>query len=170
MVEKDKIYEEKIKYNGIFDFKELYRVAYVWLTDQQYWVEERKYSEKIKPNGKEVEIMWIAKRKISDYFRFQLKVDWVILGMTTVEITDEDGNKLKVNKGALEIKVTAILEKDYENRWESNAMFKFMRGTYDRFVIRGRIEQHEDKIAEELGEYIAALKSFLAIEGRRIGA
>ncbi|PIU75648.1 hypothetical protein COS75_03250 [Candidatus Pacearchaeota archaeon CG06_land_8_20_14_3_00_35_12] len=170
MSEKDLIYEEKVKYAGIFDFKDVYQTAYTWLTDYQYWVEERTYSEKIKPNGKEVEIKWIAKRKISDYFRFFLKVDWHIVGMTTVEMTDESGNKIKMNKGQFEIKVSAYLEKDYENRWEGNAFGKFLRGTYDRFVIRSRIEQYEDKVAGELEEYVAALKSFFAIEGKRVGA
>jgi hypothetical protein len=169
MSEKDKIYEEKIKFTGIFDFKEVYRIAYTWLKDYQYWIEERQYSEKIKPEGKDVEVHWIARRKISDYFRFHFRVDWQIFRMVPVEITDENGNKLKMNKGQLEIKITAYLEKDYESRWESNAFAKFLRGVYDRYVIRSRIESYEDKVVAELEEMIAALKSFLEIEGKRMG-
>ena len=170
MVEYDKVYDEKVKFSGIFDFKELYRIAYNWLTDSEFWIEERKYAEKINPNGKEITIMWYARRKISDYFRFQFKIEWTILRMTSVEITDEDGNKLRMNKGDLELKITAIIEKDYENRWEANAFFKFIRGSYDRFVVRNRIEKYEDKIVEELIDYVATLKSFLNIEARRLGS
>jgi hypothetical protein len=164
MSEKDKVAEGKINHEGIFDYKDVYRFMYTWLTDFDYFVEEKTYTEKAKPEGKEVEIHWIARRKISDYFRFILKIDWNIFGMTTVEIM-KDNIKVKANKGRLEIKVTAFLEKDYENRWENTAFVRFLRGMYDRFIIRNRIEDYEDKIAEELDEIVAQTKGFLALEG-----
>jgi hypothetical protein len=164
MSEKDKVCDGKVKHEGIFDYKEVYRFLYTWLLDFEYFIEEKNYVEKTKPEGREVEIHWIARRKISDYFRFVLKVDWLILGMTNVEVM-KDNIKVKANKGSLEIKVTAFLEKDYENRWENTAFLRFLRGVYDRFIIRNRIEAYEDKIAEELDEFIAQTKAFLALEG-----
>jgi hypothetical protein len=164
MSEKDKICEGKVKHDGIFDYKDVYRFLYTWLTDFEYIMEERNYTEKIKPEGKEVEIHWIGKRKISDYFRFILKIDWLILGMTNVEIM-KDNIKVKANKGVLEIKVTGFLEKDWENRWENTAYMRFLRGIYDKFIIRGRIETYEDKLAEEMDEFVSQMKAFLALEG-----
>jgi len=164
MSEKDKICEGKIKHEGIFDFKEVYRFVYTWLTDFEYFIEEKGYVEKTKPDGKEIEVHWIARREISDYFRFILKIDWLILGMSNVEITKENV-KVKANKGSLEIKITAFLEKDYENKWESTAFVKFLRGAYDRFIIRNRIEDYMDKVAEELDEFVAQTKAFLTLEG-----
>lgn len=164
MSEKDKVCDGKVKHDGIFDYKEVYRFLYTWLLDYEYFIEEKNYVEKVKPEGKEVEIHWMARRKISDYFRFILKVDWLILGMTNVEVM-KDNIKVKANKGVLEIKVTAYLEKDYENRWENTAFFRFLRGVYDKFIIRNRIEAYEDKMAEELDEFVAQTKAFLALEG-----
>ncbi len=164
MVEKDKVFEGKVKQSGVFDFKEFYNFCYNWLVDQGYLVIEKTYSEKIGASGKDVEIKWNATRKVSDYFRFVLNVDWRILGMTRVEV-EKDGIKNKMDKGAPEIKVTAILEKDYEHRWENNPISKFLRGIYDRYIIRARIDQYEGKIFAEADEFIAQMKSFLAIEG-----
>lgn len=164
MSEKDKICEGKIKHDGIFDLKEVYRFLYTWLADFEYFIEEKSYTEKAKPEGKEVEIHWIARRKISDYFRFILKIDWLVLGMTSVEVV-RDNIKVKANKGSLEVKVTAYLEKDYENKWEKTSFLKFMRGVYDRFIVYGRIEDYQDKVAEELDELVAQTKAFLALEG-----
>lgn len=165
MVEKDKVFEGKIRQVGLFDFKEFYRFCYTWLVDEGYFLSEKKYSEKITATGKEVEIEWNALKKISDYFRFSLKVNWRILGMTSVEVED-NGKKIKMNKGDVEIKVSATLEKDYEHRWESYAFLKFLRGIYDRYIIRGRIDLYEDKIFSETDEFLAQAKSFLAIEGK----
>lgn len=166
MVEKDKVFEGKIKHTGIFDFKELYRFTYSWLVDENYFVTEKSYNEKITPTGKEIEIEWNAAKKISDYFKFALKVTWRVRDMVSVEV-EENGKKLKMDKAMLEIKVSAVLEKDYEHRWENNAFTKFLRGLYDRYIIRGRIEQYETKIFSEADEFIAQIKSFLAILGKR---
>jgi len=164
MVEKDNVFKGKIKHTGIFDFKELYRFCYSWLVDEGYWLTEKKYDEKITSNGKEVEIEWLALRKISDYFRFSLKINWRIVGMTKVEV-EENGKKIKLDKAQVEIRVDATLEKDYEHRWENNVFSKFLRGAYDRYLIRGRIDTYEGKIFSEADEFIAQVKSFLAIEG-----
>lgn len=164
MVEKDSVFKGKVKQTGIFDFKELYRFTYTWLVDEGYLLTEKTYSEKITPGGKEIEIVWEATRKISDYFRFALKVSWRILGMTSVEV-EENGKKLKMDKGQVEIAVAATLEKDYEHRWENNAFTKFLRGVYDRYIIRGRIDQYEGKIFMEADEFLTQVKSFLAISG-----
>lgn len=166
MAEKDQIFSGKTKYTGIWDFKETYRFVYDWFIDKGYKIKEKGYSEKIKPDGKEIEIKWEAKRKISDYFRFVIKADWLILKMVEVEV-EKEGKKIKMNKGYIELKFTAILEKDYEHRWENNAFIKFLRGVYDRYIIRGRIDKYEDEILDEVDEVIAQSKSFLTIEGRQ---
>ena len=102
MAEKDKIFTTKVKYTGIWDFKQVYRFIYDWFIDQGYKISEDGYSEKIKADGKEIEIHWSSKRKISDYFQFLIKADWLILGMTETEVQKE-GAKIKMNKGYIEI-------------------------------------------------------------------
>jgi len=165
MVEKDFVFSGKIRQRGVFEYPELYRFCYMWLVDKGYWVTEKTYSEKVNPDGKEVEIEWEAKRKISDYFRYLLIVKWRILGLKEVE-AERDGAKITLSKGFPEIKVDAVLEKDYEHRWEGTAFLKFLRGLYDRYIVRGRIEQYELKIYSEADEFLAQIKAFLALEGK----
>lgn len=170
MVEQDKLFESKIKHKGIFDFKELYNVLYTWLVDQGYDVNEKSYKENIGAGGaKEVEIKWVAYRKISDYFRFVLKVEWRIIGLSNVEVEIE-GVKTPMNRGNAEIKVSSVLEKDYESRWENRPFFKFLRTLYDRYLIPGRIEQYEGKLLGEMDEFIAQIKSFLSLLGKQLEA
>lgn len=167
MAEQDKVFEGKVKQTGLFNYKDFYTFAYKWLVDEGYKVDEKVYSEKVGGGGaKEVDIEWECKKKVSDYFRFVLKAKWKILGMTTVEAEDPNTKKTtKLEKGQVEIKVAAILEKDYEHRWENTAFLKFMRAVYDKYLIRGRIEDYEKKIFGESDEFIAQLKAFLSLEG-----
>ncbi len=164
MAEKDTIYTGKVQDKAIFDFSELYSFCYKWLVDENYDVTEGKYQEKVNPNGKEVEIEWEALKEITDYFRFKISVNWRIIGLKDVEV-EKDNAKIKLNKGNLEIKVKAVLEKDYESRWEKNAFFNFLRGIYDKYIIKSRIEHYEEKLFSEADEFLAEIKSFLSLEG-----
>ena len=167
MVEKDNLFASKVKHKGIFDFKELYRILYEWFKEEGYEVGESTYKESVGAGGaKQIEIKWVAFRKVSDYFKFVIKTDWLIMGMTDVEV-EIDGVKQKMNKAQLELSIKTILEKDYESRWETNPFMKFMRTLYDRYLIPARIENYEGKLLSEMDEYIAQIKSFLAILGTR---
>ncbi len=167
MVEVDRIYESKTTYNGVFNFKELYNFIYRWLGDNRYaFIEEKTYTEKITPGGKDIEIAWNARKKVSDYFRFYLKLQWLVRGLTNVEVQQGDV-KVSTNKGMVEIRITGYLEKDYEHRWEATGIVKFMRGLYDRYIIKNRIEAYESKILEEVDELVAQAKSYLEMEGKK---
>ena len=165
MAEKDTITKGKIKQAGFFDFKDLYSFVYDLLIHNGYDVNEKNYSEKVAGESKDIDIEWEALKKVSDYFKFQLKLTWKILGLKSVEV-QRDGKKVKTNQGVLEIKFSAVLVKDYESRWEEAAIWKFLRGVYDRYVIRDRIEDYEEKILSDLDEIIGQIKSYLAIEGQ----
>ena len=129
-MEKDKVWVGKLKHTGIVNFRDFYAFCYKWLTDQDYFIVEKNYNEKITGTGKEVEIQWVTFRKISDYFKFEIKLDWKVI-TTPVEV-EKNGKRIKADQVYLEIKIEAIIQKDYESRWESHAFYKFLRGLYDR--------------------------------------
>ncbi len=166
MAEKDLVVEGKHEYSGIFSWKELYNFLYNHLTNNNYHVAEKLYGEKVNAGGKEIEVSWEAKRKINDYFRFFIKLLILIPHLSTVEAT-QNGKKIKTNKGTFNIKIQGFLEKDYESRWDTTPFMKFLRGMYDRYVIRARTEDYEDRLEEEVDEFVAQIKSFFALETRR---
>ncbi len=166
MSEKDKIIEQKVKRSGVFDFKEVYQFVYRWLNEEDYTVEERKYIEEVTGDAKKVEIQWIATKKVSDYFKNEMKLGWRIIGMTSVEV-EQDGKKVKMNKGNFELKITGNLVKDWGSTWEKSPFMKFLRGTYDRYIIEGRIKHYEIKLYTDVDDLTEQLKAFLTVEGMK---
>ncbi|HJO14423.1 MAG TPA: hypothetical protein QGG70_00020 [Candidatus Pacearchaeota archaeon] len=165
MAEKDTIFKGRLKQKGIYNFKDFYEFLYDYFTDENYDIAETKYVEKVEGETKDLEIIWNATKEVSDYFKYEINLTWVILGMKKVKVK-KDGQEIYMDSGTLEIKFTASLVKDYENRWENNPFLKFMRGIYDRYIIRSRIDDYEIKVWEEINEIIAQAKSYLAIEGQ----
>ena len=165
MSEKDILYKGKIKHNGVFNFKDFYSFLYEWITNEGYFINEKSYSEKVSGDSKDVEIKWEAKKKVSDYFRFVITMNWRILGMKKIAVKKE-GKEIRMDSGLIEISFSVILEKDYEERWENQPFWKFMRGIYDRYIIRTRIEEYGKKAILELNELINQCKDFLELEAK----
>jgi len=167
MAEKDQIFSSKIKYEGIVSFKDFYRFCYDWLKEEtELVVAETKYAEKLKGDSKDIDIEWIGTRKVTDYFKFQIKAVFRILGLKEVETT-QGGAKIKTNQGSVEIKLTGTLIRDYDSKFEVTAHKKFLRSIYEKWVIPSRIEQFEDKLISDCDEFLSQSKAYLDLEGKR---
>lgn len=167
MAEKDKIFSSSIKYGGIFSFSDFYQFCYNWLTEETGLdISEDKYSENLKGNEKEIEIEWTCTKKVTDYFKFEVKVKFEIIALTEVEI-EQGGAKVKTNKGKVKVIVKGILVRDYDGKFEKDAFRKFLRSIYEKWIITSRINQFEEDLFGDCDEFLGQAKAYLALEGKR---
>jgi len=167
MAEKDKLVSNKIKYNGILDFAEFYKFCYEWLRDETgLLLSEDKYAEKISGDSKNIDIEWTGIRDLTDYFRFEAKVVFRVMGLTNVEIM-QGNKKIKTNKGNIELSIKGNLVRDYKSKFEKSAFQKFLRGIYEKSVIAARVEQFQEKIITDCDEFLAQAKAYLDLVGKR---
>lgn len=166
MAEKSKVFKQVIKSVGFWNYKELYNFCYNWWKDEGYKIEEGNYTEKISDFGKEIILEWTIKRKISDYFKHEIKMKWHILGMKDAEV-EINGTKEKTNKGEVKITVDSSLVRDYEETWDKTPTWKFLRGVYDKYVIRTRIDEYEDRLESISERFAEDTKDFLRLQGKR---
>ena len=160
MAQENTILKQKLKHKGFWSFKDLYDFCFSWLQDNGYQIAEKEYEEKISGSDKNVKIKWEATKEVTDYFRYKIKLGWGILGMSEAE-AEMEGKKIKTNKGEVKIDFEAVLVKDYESRWEQKPIWKFLRGTYDKYIIRTTAEEQAGKLAKDTNELIAEVKAFL---------
>lgn len=166
MSEKETIFSSQLKYGGIFSFADFYKFCYDWLTEETgLFVQESKYVEKIKGDMKEVDVEWEGFTRLTDYFKFNMKVEFKILAMKEVEIT-QDGKKIKTNQGQLALKVKGILERDWQGKFEDSGFQKFIRAIYEKWVIPSRIDQFEGKVVGDSDEFLGQAKAWLSLEGK----
>ena len=167
MPEKETIFSSKIKYSGIFSFKDFYKFSYDWLTEETgLELVENKYAEKIDGASKKIEIKWTGKKKLTDYFRFDAEVEIKADGLKEVEI-NQGGAKIKTNQGSVEVSIKGILVKDYEGKFETTAFKKFLRGIYEKWVIPSAIEEYKGKISSDSDAFLNQAKAYLDLEGKK---
>ncbi len=167
MPEKDKIYSSKVKYSGVFNFSEFYKFCHEWLSAELgFDVAEEQYVEKIKGDQKDIEFKWKGSKEVTDYFKFEIGMDFRILGLEKVEVVQNNA-KIKTNKGNVEVKCSGTLIRDYQSKFETNAFQKFLRGIYEKWVISSRVGDYEEKIAGDCDELLAQIKAYLDLEGKK---
>ena len=167
MTEKEQIFSSSVKNTGLFQFSDFYKFCYDWLTQETGLdISEDKYKEKLTGNAKFINIEWTGTKKVTDYFKYEIKVEFVIENMTDVEVA-KDNVKMKSNKGAVQVKVKGNLLRDYKGKFESTATRKFMRSIYEKWIIASRIEEFEDKLFGKCDEFLSQVKAYLDLEGKR---
>ncbi len=168
MAEKQTIYSSKLKHTGVFNFPDLYKFCYEWLTQEtDLDLIENKYTEKIAGTAKKVEAEWVGVRKVTDYFKYEIKVKpFKVDNMTEVEVM-KDGAKIKTNKGMLEMQVKGTLIRDYDGKFEGNAFKKFLRSIYEKWVIKANIDKFEEMLIIDCDTFLGQVKAYLALEGMR---
>ena len=167
MAEKEIIFSSSISYDGIFSFKDFYKFCYDWLSEElDLSIAETKYKEKLSGTSKEIDIVWNGGRKVTDYFKFDVKVEFQVRNLSEVEVA-QGGAKIKTNKGSVQIKVKGILVRDYKGKFETTAFNKFLRSIYEKWVIPSRVEQFEGELASNMDEFLSQAKAYLDLEGKR---
>ena len=164
---KDTKFESKMKYAGIFNFKDFYQFCFKWLKgEMDLKISEDEYEEKIKGNTKELKIKWKGIAKLAEYFEFEVPIEFEVKNMVDVEI-NQGGQKVKTNQGEIKVKVKGVLVKDPKGQFETDARTKFFRGIYEKFLIPSRIKEYEDKLRVQCSEFLEQAKAFLDLEGRQ---
>jgi hypothetical protein len=167
MADKLELAKEKYDHSGLFDFSAYYSFAHAWLSEEKdYGVVEDLYSEKVSGNEREIAIKWTASKKVSDYFKVELKFKFLIFKLVDVEV-EMDGEKKKMNKGKFVGEVKANLIRDPSSNWDVSPFNRFLRGLYDKFVIPQRIDGMEQFVLEEAREFVDESKAFLELTGKR---
>ncbi|MEK6827586.1 MAG: hypothetical protein AABX99_03835 [Nanoarchaeota archaeon] len=167
MAEKDKVFANKTKYDGIFSFDKFYKFCYDWLKEETgLFLSEKKYKEKLSGDSKNIEIEWSGTKEVTDYFKFEIEVAFKVVGLTNVEIS-EGTKKIKTNKGSVEISIKGNLVRDYKGKFEKTGFQKMLRGIYEKMVIPERIEQMQGKINSDCDEFLSQTKAYLDLEGKK---
>jgi len=167
MVEKHTLCKEIFKHKGIGKFVDFYNFMYNWLSDEDYLIIEKTYSEKISGNSKDLEIKWECKKPLTDYFRSNIEIVTKVRGLKDIEI-EIDGKRKKTNEfGEIEVTMKGVLEKDYQGKWETSRTHKVLKEIYTKYVIPSRIEEMQAKVVKTLQDLKEEMKAFFDLTGRR---
>lgn len=166
MADKELIVSEKLEQEGLFSFPSTYKFAHSWLKDKNYLVNEKKYTEKVSGEKKDIKVEWEVSKKISDYFNYEMNIKFETFGMSEVEV-EIDGTTKKMNQGRMVIEFKGTLVKDPKGEWNSTPFYRFLRDTYNKYIVPKRIDDMEGKIFKDVTDLKEEIKALQDITGKR---
>ena len=159
------------KYDEVLSLKELYKFAREWMVINGYMspisgYDEKYYMEKVDQSGaKEIWVWWRTSRvnKQNVYVKFFLNVDFHIMGLREVEVTVR-GQKVKANKGEVEIMVNAYAELDHKFPLAKHSFIAPFLARFNRTVYKPQIEFQLGVLKKEATGLVEELKRFLELK------
>lgn len=150
----------KIKRKGIFDMEQVYKKIKQWFDSRGYSeFKEMKYIERIKPNGKQLEIVWEAKKEVSDYFTNNIRLTFLVIGLNKIEI-EKEGQKIPMNNGELELIFNATLVKNAKEKFKEDGA---MKKIYESYIVKDRIEEYKIDLYDNIYGLVNEVKLMLEL-------
>lgn len=164
----------RVRYRDIFDMKKFYKDVRYWLNEHNWTDLEDKtehwetfYLEKIDMAGfTEIWIKWRPQKipQQNSYYRYWLDFDFHIIGMKEAQIVRE-GKKFKVDKGDMDLNVTAWIDLDYDNKWSSHPILKFFNKIFPERIFRKEIyDDHKRELYREAYELQNFIKQWFKLK------
>ena len=158
-----------IKHRGFFDYSAFLQTVRKWYADDDYDFNASSYKQKYPgPTGTEHEFRFIGDKRVTEYVKFHMIVIARVYSLRDVEIV-QDGKKVKLQDGQLQVEVIPEIEFDWQNRFKGAGVFKsFIAGLddfYRNYIIKYKISDYwEDMVLIKSGQLANAIRHVLGQE------
>ncbi len=151
--------DSKVKYRGIFDVSLLYKKLREWYMREGYDdPKEIKYVEKIKPEGKQIEIAWETdKIEEAGYFKLVQEIKFYVTRLSEIDV-ERDGQKIKLDKCDIELAFSSKVVANADEKWKE---YSFMFKMYERYIIKYRLEELKIDVYKDTSKIMEEVKNFL---------
>jgi hypothetical protein len=162
-----------LTFKHVFSMEYLYKRVHEWLVEEGYtndgddkWIEQL-YLERLSSNdARQIWIWWrTGKNGANKFFKYHLNVDFHGLNLKNDSIV-VDGTKVDMNKGEVEVFITAAMELDPDGEWNKHFFLKnkYIQNFYLNRIYKERIESAEDDMVKDCARLLGAVKQYFQLE------
>lgn len=155
-------YPSGLRYKGVFDLNELYRIVHDWLVSKGFEVHEHKYKSIVLPaGGHERSFDWSCYKKGNEFVMVWINLHFQIQDVHKIEVV-KDGEKKILTKGRVFIRAAYDIEMDWNERYAYSRFHKTILNFMVYFMWAKKIETYwEDKTRFKTYELMNVIKETL---------
>jgi hypothetical protein len=167
---KDVVDDCRIKHKDYFWCRYLYMMCHEWFIEHNYgprkdseWPERFYLHRFLQKGGEEIWIWWRFRKQFNKFIRYDLDVDWHIIGLESREVV-KDGKKFKADYGEPELKIYAKIIFDQGDKFDKHPFLKKMKETFWQSIYYKTILQHRKQLYHDVMEFKQALKTYFNLK------
>ena len=141
--------EEEIKYKGIFDAQEYYKLIINWLDEHEYEINIKVNSEESKVDGRYSLVKLKAEKEVNDYIKKVMKIGIKLGGILDVD-ANYKGKDYTLEKGKASFEVMGLIESDYEDNWKDSVLKWFIRSFIDKYLFKYPYKNEKKELKEDV--------------------
>lgn len=159
---KDPTIAQVVRYKGVFDIHELYKIIHDWLISRGYQVHESKYkSIAMQVGTKERSFDWNAHKKVTDFVMYWMHIHFQFQDILEMEVVKE-GKPKKLQRGLILIRIEPGLEFDFAERMSRDSFHKSIVGFMTTWMWKKKVDSlWEDKLRFKSYELMNVIKETL---------
>ncbi len=151
-----------IRYKGVFDIHELYKIVHDWLSSRGYQVHESKYKSILVQTGaKERSFDWSAHRKVTDFVMYWIYIHFQFQDLIEIDVV-KDNQPKKLQRGLILIRIQHSLEFDFAERMTRNKFHNTIANFMTGWIWKKKVDTlWEDKLRFKCYELMNVIKETL---------
>jgi hypothetical protein len=153
-----------LRYNGLFDYDAFYAAFVDWSKDNGYLWLESIFKHKVpSPAGAEQEILWELKKNVTEFVKYEIKINAHIWDMLEVHI-DVGGKQKSLTNARIDIQIQPVVLLDWQKRFQGGGMQRFFSKMYWK-IMSDEIENvYVDQLYYRMWNLQATMKKYFDMQ------
>lgn len=156
-----------IKFRGLFDMPGLMKTMRNWIEYQGFEFHELGVKHKVpSPMGAEQEFKWWGWRKVNDYIKYHIYVEFHFWDVLEVDVIKE-GKKQKTTSAGFRIDLHGTTEVDWQNRFAGSKFLQALGDFYLKYIVGKPLDMYwTDQLYYHIYKLHAVVKQYLDMEAK----
>ncbi len=151
---------KEINFEGVVSVTDLHVTMDHWFREKGFDKFEVKVEEVVTKDGKYIEWLFEPWKKVTDYIKLIVRIHVRMYNIVEMMV-EIDGHPVKMNKGKINIMTEGFMVTDYEDRFDHQPLYYFIRTLYDKFFFRSYTQKYQAQLNADTEELRAHIKSTL---------
>ncbi len=153
-----------LRYNGLFDYDAFYAAFVDWSKNNGYLWLESIFKHKVpSPAGAEQEILWEMKKKVTDFVKYEIKIEAHIWDMLEVNVDVGDKKKTLTN-ARMDIQIRPVILLDWQKRFQGGGMQAFFSKMYYKIMKQELENVYIDQLYYRMWNLQATMKKYFDMQ------
>ncbi len=150
---------KKFSYSGLLNFADIYKAIKDFWDSKGFSFDEKEHEEKVKDDGsRDITLKWETSKDVTDYVKYKYDFEVNVSGLKKV-VVDINGTKKEMDYvEEFSVELNGELETDFSGLFEGKPFHAFLRGLYEKYVVKPEIKSHVKQLVKIGNEFLDMLK------------